>query len=183
MTRPKMIAAMVALLVAAAVAWYFASPAYTLSQMRSAAEANDPDKLSAYIDYPALKDDMKAELMAQMMTEAEKDSSGYGGLGLAIGSALIGPMIDGMISPTGMRSMFIAKRNRENSPQSQQPQREGALTLQDDPVITRRGLSEFAVTSKKEPNGAMIFKRHGLSWKLSGVDLPTIQPAGEVDAE
>jgi hypothetical protein len=39
-------------------------------------------------------------------------------------------------------------------------------------VIVRRGLSEFLVASKQQPKGGLVFKRHGLSWKLSGVDLP-----------
>jgi hypothetical protein len=35
----------------------------------------------------------------------------------------------------------------------------------------RRGFSEFLVASKQRPTSGLVFKRHGLSWKLSGVDL------------
>ena len=68
-------------------------------------------RFDAYIDYPAVREDLKAEIMAQLISGAQKDKSGFGGLGMAIGSAMIGPMIDGMVSPAGMRAALIAKRN------------------------------------------------------------------------
>jgi hypothetical protein len=50
-----------------------------------------------------------------------------------------------------------------------------ALRVPDDPVIVRRGFSEFPVASKQQPKSRLAFKRHGLSWKLNGVDLPPDQ--------
>ena len=55
---------------------------------------------------------------------------------------------------------------------SSREQAAAALRLPDDPVIVRRGFSEFLVASKQQPKSGLVFKRHGLSWKLSGVDLP-----------
>jgi hypothetical protein len=52
------------------------------------------------------------------------------------------------------------------------PQAASALRVPDDPVIVRRGFSEFLVASKQQPKSGLVFKRHGFSWKLSGVDLP-----------
>ncbi len=168
MGRAKWLAIAVVVLIAAGATWYFASPAYTLSQMKAAAEENDSDAFASYIDFPALREDMKAELMAQIMIQAQKDTSGFGGLGMALGSAMVGPMIDGMISPAGVRAMFISKRNQSNPPNKAM----GALQVEESPIIERRGFSEFLVTSKGKPGSGMVFKRHGLGWKLSGVDLP-----------
>ena len=61
--------------------------------MKAAADANDPDALNSYIDYPALREDLKAEIKGQMMAEAKKDKSGFGRLGLELGKAMIGPAI------------------------------------------------------------------------------------------
>ena len=162
--------AAVVLFVAAGTTWYFASPWYTLKQMRDAAQANDADAMSAYIDYPAVREDLKAEIMAQVMAEAEKDKSDFGALGVGLASAMLGPMIDGFVSPAGLRAAFVANRNK----QAAQPQQKaaGALNLTDDVEIERRSFDEFAVGNKSHPDGQMIFKRHGLGWKLSGVDLP-----------
>jgi hypothetical protein len=39
-------------------------------------------------------------------------------------------------------------------------------------VIVRRNFSGFLVTAKEHPNSGLVFKSHGLSWMLSGVELP-----------
>lgn len=164
-----------ALIIAAGVTWYLASPGWTLHQMKAAADADDPQALDSYIDYPALREDLKAEIMGQTVAEAKKDKSGIGGLGLAIGAAVIGPVVDTVVTPAGMRAALKARRDQAQTraPQTQAPPNAAsALRVPDDPVIVRRGLSEFLVASKKQPKSGLVFKRHGFSWKLSGVDLP-----------
>lgn len=165
------------IVIIAGVAWYFASPAYTLSRMTAAAEANDSDAMAGYIDFPALREDLKAGLMAQMMVEAQKDHSEFGGLGMALGSAIIGPMVDGFVTPVGLKAAFLASKGRtaaEADPKKQPAG--GAFEMKDEPVIKRRGFSEFLVASKEDPDSGMVFKRHGFSWKLSGVVLPPAKP-------
>ena len=105
----------------------------------------------------------------RMMTEARKDKSGFGALGMAFGSALMGPMVDSLVSPAGMRAALLA--NREEKTAAAAPAA-SALHLPREPVIVRRNFSEFLVTAKDQPNSGLLFKRHGLSWKLSGVELP-----------
>ena len=138
--------------------------------MKAAADSNDPDAINSYIDYPALREDLKAEIMGQMTAEAKKDKSGFGGFSLAIGTAIVGPAIDGLVTPAGMRAALKAKRDQAQTKAA--PQAASALHVPDDPVIVRRGFSEFLVASKRQPKSGLVFKRHGLSWKLSGVDMP-----------
>jgi hypothetical protein len=108
--------------------------------------------------------------MGQMTAEANKDKSGFGSLGLAIGTAMIGPVIDGLVTPAGIRAALMAKRDEAQIKAA--PQAASALRIPNDPVIVRRGFSEFLVASKRQPKSGLVFKRHGLSWKLSGVELP-----------
>lgn len=170
MTRTRWILAAVVLILVAAVAWYFASPSYTLSQMKAAAEANDSEAFVSYVDFPALREDMKAEMMAQMMAEAQEEENEFAGLGLALGTAMVGPMIDNMITPAGVRAMFLIRERRAASGAP------AGLNVGADPIIERKGLSTFLVTSQEQPGSGMVFTRHGLSWKLSGVDLPVVEP-------
>jgi hypothetical protein len=156
------------LIIAAGVTWYLASPAWTLRQMTAAADANDADALNSYIDYSALRQDLETEIKSQMLAEAHK--SRFGGLGLAIGTAMIGPLVDRLVTPAAMRAALIAKRAEGQTKAVRGAA--SALRVPDDPVSVRRGLSEFLVASKQQPNAGLVFKRHGLSWKLSGVDLP-----------
>ena len=158
------------ILIASSALWYFESPAWTLKGMKDAAQSHDADALNAYIDYPALRESLKAELMARMIAEARKDKSGIGDLGMAFGSALMGPIIDGLVSPAGMRAALLAS-SQENAPLAA-----SALHVPTQPVIVRRNFSEFLVTGKDQPNSGLLFKRHGLSWMLSGVELPPIEP-------
>jgi hypothetical protein len=156
------------IVIASSALWYFESPAWTLKGMKDAAQSHDADALNAYIDYPALRDSLKAELMARMMAEAKKDKSGFGALGMAIGSGMIGPMIDGLVSPAGMRAALLASRYEKEPPAA------SALHVPKEPIIVRRNFSEFLVSAKDQPNSGLVFKRHGLSWMLSGVELPPI---------
>jgi len=154
------------IVIASGALWYFESPIWTLKGMKDAAQSRDADALDAYIDYPALRESLKAELTARMMIEARKDKSGFGALGMAFGSAVMGPMIDGLVSPAGMRAALLADRQQNTGPAA------SALHVPEQPIIVRLSFSEFVVTTKKEPGSGLIFKRHDLSWKLSGVELP-----------
>ena len=55
-------AVMVLAMALAAAGWWFGSPWWTLREMRAAADAHDAARLSYYIDYPALRADLKGEL-------------------------------------------------------------------------------------------------------------------------
>jgi hypothetical protein len=154
------------IVIASSALWYFESPAWTLKGMKDAAQSHDADALNAYIDYPALRESLKAELMVRMAAKARKDKSGFGALGMTIGSAMMGPMIDGLVSPAGMRAALLASRQEKMAPAA------SALHVPQEPVIVRRNFSEFLVTAKDQPNNGLVFKRHGLSWMLSGVELP-----------
>jgi hypothetical protein len=154
------------IVIASSTLWYFESPAWTLKGMKDAAQSQDADALNAYIDYPALRESLKAELMARLAVEAEKDRSGLGALGLALGSPMIGRIIDRLVSPAGMRAALLASKQEKAAPEA------SALHVPEDPIIVRRNFSEFLVASKARPNTGLVFNRHGLSWMLSGVELP-----------
>lgn len=159
----KIAAAVAALIViASSVLWYFESPVWTLKGMKDAAQSHDADALDAYIDYPALRESLKAELEPRMMAEARK----HGALGMAFGSVMMGPMIDRLVSPAGLRAALFATGLENGSPAASD------LHVPKEPVIVRRNFSEFVVTAKDRPSTGLVFKRHGLSWMLSGVELP-----------
>src|SRR5207248_6061078 len=84
--RKFVVPGVIGLLIATAIGWYFVSPTWTLHQMASAARAKDADRLSAYIDFPKLRDTTKAQLKAQASARiASGNSKGFEALGLIIG--------------------------------------------------------------------------------------------------
>ena len=72
---------------------------------------------------------------------------------MAVGSAMMGPMVDRLVSPAGMRAALLAK-SHENAPPAA-----SALHVPEEPVIVRRNFSEFFVTAKHQPNSGLVFKR------------------------
>ncbi|MDB5722838.1 MAG: hypothetical protein JWP15_3456, partial [Alphaproteobacteria bacterium] len=104
MNRRRLILGGLGLVVALAAAWYFASPSWTLYRMRAAAQSGDSEAFAAYVDFPALRENMKGQMKARLQSEAKSERSGLGGLEIALGSVLVGPMVDSIVSPEGVRA-------------------------------------------------------------------------------
>lgn len=68
----KIIAGVFGLVIAALVGWYEISPRYTLGEMRQAAAAGNGAKLSKWVDYEALKIDLKGEIRRELLIEANR---------------------------------------------------------------------------------------------------------------
>ena len=173
----KFVIGAIAVATIAFTVWYFVSPGYALSNMRDAAVEGDPEELEKYIDFASLRESMKAQLKAKMLVEMNKDDNPLGGLGMAIGMGMIDPMIDGMMTPEGMRAMMLQKSadqlaSGEAIDEAEAPEWD----------IERVSFSELRASPKTDksddPKVAMIFKRDGLSWRLSEIDLSEM-PMGE----
>jgi hypothetical protein len=164
----KLIAALIVILIAVGAGWY-ASPIWTLSAMRDAAKAHDAERLSAHVDYPALRADLKQDIGAYVTAEAARGSPVEGGnLAAGIALAFIGPVIDAAVSPKGIEAMFVAEdRSASGARVNAVP-----VSTGDHPVIERGGFNSFRVHGQDASKGALVFRREGLSWKLVGVDLP-----------
>jgi len=163
------IAVLALAVVIAAAGWWYASPWWTLQAMRDAARERNAAKLSPYVDYPALREDLKGDLRRFALGEVGKSQSGdLGGLGAALAAAVISPLVDAAVSPAGVEAMF-AEQTSKAAAARQQP-----LTVKapDKPVIEREGLNDFRARGPDPSKGALLFHRFGLGWKLVGIDLP-----------
>lgn len=160
--------------------WYFVSPYFALHQMKSAAESGDAAAISEHIDYPALRENLKASLSAKMMSEASKASTDEP-LSTAVAMAMIGPMIDAlvgpiidaMITPEAVAMMIEGKRPllAGDSNQTFSTQSNSHVSSSYD------GLNTFSVTvtehQEQISSFKLIFKRHGLfTWKLTSIEFP-----------
>jgi hypothetical protein len=164
----KKLIGVLVLLAVAVGGWWYASPLWTLRQMRDAAQNGRAEKLSQYVDYPAVREDLKGEFRRTMMAEmAKEQDNGFGMLGSAFALALINPMIDAMVTPEGVEAMFDqAKRQQAPARGPQMPE------ASSNPIVDRDGFDQFAVRDKDPTKGSLVFKRYGLGWKLSGFDMP-----------
>jgi hypothetical protein len=170
--KKKWIAAVAFLLIAAGTGWYFVSPGWTLKQMADAAQSRDADKLSAYVDYPKLRDTTKSQLKAAMASKiASGSNNGFEALGMMVGLAMMDTMIDGVLTPEGMEAMFAkAKESETVRPPAKKPFGLDANNRE----IVRDGLDRFRLHEKgrADQDGDLIFERHGFGWKLAEIKVP-----------
>ena len=162
MSKRRTIAlAVVALLLALGVGWYVASPLRTLRAMQQAADAGDAEGLSAHVDYPTLRANVKEQLRERV------DESDLGPLGQLLGGALAGGAVDLLVTPEGLRAIFIA------APAAGQVRPELRGLHAPDMALHRDGLNQFRLVAKDGSGGELVFQRHGLGWMLADIRLPS----------
>lgn len=157
-------------LLTASAGWYLGSPQWTLRQMRAAADKGDAKALSAYIDFPAFRADLKSELGAAMtkkIAETGEKNNPFTSFGMAIAMTFVDKMIDTMVTPAGMRAMFSSDAATAEKSLTQ------VQAGRNDLEVEHVGLSAFRVREAGQGNKAiLVFNRDGLGWKLVGIDLP-----------
>lgn len=174
--RKITIAAAVAAIAIAATA--YASPYYALHQIKAALAERNAEALAEHVDFPALRASVKAQLETSMARSIEA-TAGSGNplaaLGQSIASAMLGKMVDTMVSPAGV----VALVNKSAvSPQA------GADASADAPADGARkkadysasyaGVNTFVVRARdgNAQEGALVLQRHGVwGWKLSSIEI------------
>lgn len=162
----------------------YASPYYALHQIKTALAEHNADALAGHVDFPALRASVKTQLEASMARSIEA-TAGSGNplaaLGQSIASAMLGKMVDTMVSPAGV----VALVNKSAvSPQA------GADASADAPVdgtqkkasysASYAGLNTFVVRARdgNAQQGALVLQRHGVwGWKLSSIEIASAMAA------
>jgi len=172
----KSIAVVFGLIIAALAGWYEVSPLYTLNEMREAAESDNSAKLSKWVDYEALKIDLKGELRRELLLETNRRGAGDSPFAkLAV--ALVPLGVNWVVTPESVQAMFDAGSAASTTGRGPIVTAENGVAVMpvaiptDNIVIERNGLSEFKVKSEGK-DGAAVFRRYGFGWKLAGVDMP-----------
>lgn len=171
MRRKYVLAAVAVLLVAiaAGTAWYLLSPALALRSMVAAAKANDEPTLSSYIDYDALKADLKKDLSARFEAEAKKTDDPTAKMGVAIARSMMDGVINAFVSPAGLRATLVTFDESDVPPAMKKNAGK--------PKIERLGFNSFRLSREENPGSGFVFERRGLGWKMVGVDLAAEPPA------
>lgn len=155
--------------------WLYFTPYLAVNGMKAGAEAKDAAKLSSYVNFPALKESLKASFHAKLASGAAKKPEGnpFGAVGAALAVAFVNPMIDALVTPESLAMIMKGDKPQpiQNAAQSK-PSESGTETS-----MSYESFDRFVVSVKKkgetgEPLG-LVFNRDGLfSWKLSALRLP-----------
>jgi hypothetical protein len=156
--------------------WFYFTPHLAVHKMRRAAEARDSATLSSYINFPALKESLKASFSAKLASEAGKKQSDhpFAALGAVFAAALINPMIDALVTPESLA--MIMKGERPDLETKDRPKSPSAAS-ETEISTGYESFDRFVVRIKKrgspEEPVRFEFTREGLfSWKLSALRLP-----------
>ncbi|AOY93282.1 hypothetical protein BKK79_16835 [Cupriavidus sp. USMAA2-4] len=174
-------------LLVTALASSYASPYWTLRQMHAAIKAHDAQAFSRYVDYPALRESLKAQALLSLQQRlglSGASEAPLAGVGRLLGMAMVGTVIDAMVSPAG--AMALMARGEAGAP-TEPPAQPGPAVTPDDGQATRpaRESLRYDVSyrawdrvdaSATRADGERIvveLRRDGLwSWQWSGVRLP-----------
>jgi hypothetical protein len=153
-----------ALLALVGAGWWFGSPWWTLYRMREAARARDVGTLSEYIDYRSVLLDAflrnQRELARKGVPGMDQSRSGR----IAMESRVLANLIT---MPERLLPVLEAGSSRDDS---------YGMRFED-LELRHADLDEFRLVQKNGKGGELIFRRHGLSWKLSTMHLPAQAPA------
>lgn len=115
---------------------------------------------------------MRALLVEAMVQD---DANPFAAMGLAFAGAFIDPMIDGVVSPEGIKVIVQnGKMKAARMPAAAEDTAgdEGREAVWE---IDRRGIDGFVASTKSETGDeklSLIFRRDGLSWDLVDIELP-----------
>lgn len=159
--------------------WFYFTPYIAANNMKKAAEANDSATLSSYINFPSLKESLKANFNAMLATEVvkSKDSNPFEALGAALAAAFINPMIDALVTPESLAMMMQGnKPDLEKGAARTEKKPSGASDTE--MTMGYESFDRFAVSVKKKGDAddpvTFVFHREGLlTWKLASLRLPT----------
>ncbi|MDN2671710.1 DUF2939 domain-containing protein [Janthinobacterium sp. SUN026] len=170
-----------AAVIAVAVTAY-ASPYYTLHQIKTALAERNADALAAHVDFPALRASVKTQLEASMARSIEA-TAGSGNplaaLGQSIASAMLGKMVDTMVSPAGVVALVNKSAVSPQAEPNPDAPADGARKKADYSA-GYAGLNTFIVRAKdgNAQEGALILLRHGVwGWKLSSIEIASAMAA------
>jgi len=175
--KKKTAVAVAAILVAALAAATWASPHWTLYRMRAAVDARDAGALARYVDFPRLRESVKVQVMRRLgaggaLSESRRNP--FAAFGQAMALAVIDPVVDAAVSPSGVAAMLDAGEIRF------QPKREEPPPIEDERVrekvnydLSYRSWRQAVVQRADGGGVAFVLDRDGLwHWKLAAVELP-----------
>lgn len=174
MNRQLILMAGVAIaLLGAGGTWYALSPSYAMAQLAKAARDGDEAALRSRVDFPQVRESLKADLSVELAARAAEDGgSELGRLGAAIGLTFGDTLVDGLVTPESIGA--IVRQGQVLRSRTDMADAAGASP----PIewtIERDGLSGFTAI----PGGpditdppSLIFERDGLGWTLVEIDLP-----------
>jgi hypothetical protein len=178
MSRQRLAALSVSLLLLMLAAFWYFSPYVTLHAMRNAAQAHDAAALARHVDFPRVRESLKGQVRALTARQA-RDIGGDHPLaraGAAFG-AMLGNLVGNTLVDVLVTPERLADAMREGELKEPSAAGEAAGPKQEKQwAFERRGMNVFvakALDSSGEADIGFVLEREGFAtWRLVGIELP-----------
>ena len=150
-------------------AWMYFAPYMAYRKLVRAADRGDVEALNEVVDFPALRTSLKDNVRTAVSREISADrGNAFAQMGGALAGMLTGRLVDAAVTPAG-----IAALTRGNDPRDGGDDDEKRENDRVEREKRYEGLDRFAVRYVDRETGgehfALILRRDGLDWKLSGI--------------
>lgn len=158
---------------------YVGSPYYAAYSLKNAALEADTDKLDASVDFPAVRESLKSQLSAKMMTQMQNDptmkANPFAGLGALMLPALVDRMVDAFITPDGIAALVRGQKPADAKDKiTPAPQPNPDIESHTDYVSLDRFRVRLHNKKLNEDGPSFLFERRGFaSWKMIKLEIPS----------
>lgn len=165
---------------------YFASPVLALQGLTAAAKAGDRARLERSIDFPAVRESLKAQLKAAMTKSFADDprlrDNPFAALGQMLLVGVVDKAVDAYATPDAIANMVVTTRppsklSTSSGPAPTEPPKPRAKS-ETEIHYAYQDLNHFRATYrdlKDRDSGAfgLVLERRGIfTWKLVRIELP-----------
>ncbi|MDQ0465596.1 hypothetical protein QO010_003385 [Caulobacter ginsengisoli] len=160
------------------VGWYVASPYMAMGALQKAAKAGDRDRLEQLVDFPRVRESLKADFNTAFMAKAQSDpemkDNPFAGLAAMFVPVLVDKLVDAAVSPQGIARMAAGEGVAPPEAPGETPK--PATRPQDKPKLAYHyaSLNRFRVVQPTDSGPlTWVLARKGLfSWQLIRIELP-----------
>jgi hypothetical protein len=174
------IAGVVALLLVLAVAGAYAlSPVFAVQQLKQAAETGDRDRLEALVDFPAVREDLRAQTESKAL-KLGREAGGIGHpLAMLLGRAateLSDQAVERLVTPEAISELLRSGRSvRDAQPSDGAKAGKPKLALRYGYLTPDRFKVTIAKSKQDVGAVALIMDRRGLfSWRVERIELKAL---------
>ena len=157
--------------------YLYASPYIALHNIKKAAEQGDADRLSGYIDFPSVKQSIKDQIKAALVEElvSNKEQDGFEALGTMLATAMIDPLIDGLVTPDGVALMVQGEKLdfdlNNDMPEDKPKANNEEVNYKARYLSFNRFKVQITDADDSEQSLDVIMRRDWLSWKVTTINF------------